>query len=155
LGGVPISVVMPPSNAAKASGISSREEGISVRRAISTATGSISAATPTFGMNAERAPPTSISAAITAGSRRPATCSMRRLAICPLPLRLRPSLRMNIAHTVTTASLLNPESASAGETTPVIASAHITSSATRSIRRISVTNRITEAARISRTSAIS
>ena len=63
-------------------------------------------------MKADSAPPVSISAAITAGSRRPATCRIRRLTIWPLPLRVRPSLRMNMAQTVTTASLLKPDSAS-------------------------------------------
>ncbi len=72
-----------------------------------------------------------------------------------MPVRVRPSLRINIAHTVMTAELLKPEIASFGVTTCVTVSAHRTSSATRSMRSTSLTNKTSATARMLRTMAIS
>ena len=62
---------------------------------------------------------------------------------------------MNIAQTVMTAALLKPEIASFGVTTCVTVNAHSTSSATRSMRRTSLTNRTSATARMIRTMAMS
>ena len=60
LGGVPMSVVNPPRSELKASGMSSFDAGIRVRREMSMTTGNRSAATPTLFMNAERIPAVSM-----------------------------------------------------------------------------------------------
>ncbi len=72
-----------------------------------------------------------------------------------MPVRVSPSLRMNMAQTVTTAALLNPDSASLGETRLSTASAPSTSSATRSMRIHSVMNSTSAAPRINSTWTIS
>ncbi len=72
-GGVPISVVSPPSREPNASGISSRDGGTSVRRAMSTTTGSISAATPMLFMKADSPPETSMITMISVTSFVPAS----------------------------------------------------------------------------------
>ena len=62
---------------------------------------------------------------------------------------------MNMAHSVMTASLLNPATASAGVTRPVTVTAPTTSSATMSMRSASVTNSTSAITRIVMTSAMS
>jgi hypothetical protein len=56
------------------------------------------------------------------------------------PVRERPALRMNSAHTVTTAELLNPERVSAGVRIPARARQLNTTRPTRSTRMNSVIN---------------
>ena len=155
LGGVPIMVVRPPSSVAYASGISSRDGGIRVLRETSTTTGNISAATPMLFMNAESTPAVIMITMIIAISRRPASRITWRPIMSAIPVRVSPSLRMNIAQTVITALLLNPANASVDDTSPVTASEQRTSSATRSMRITSLIKRISAMARMPRTSAIS
>jgi hypothetical protein len=71
------------------------------------------------------------------------------------PVRANPALMIKIAHTVTTAELLKPDSASAGETNPVIARLTITISAMISIRIHSVMKRNMAIARMTKTVMIS
>jgi hypothetical protein len=61
---------------------------------------------------------------------------------------------MNTAHTVTTAELLNPDSASSGVTNPLRANALSVSKATRSELIRSVMNRNTATKRMARVSII-
>ena len=72
-----------------------------------------------------------------------------------IPVRVRPSLSMNIAQTVMTALLLKPANASSGVTWPAMASAPSTISATTSMRITSLMNRISDTIRIPRTIAMS
>src|SRR6056297_1194715 len=122
---------------------------------MSTTTGSMSAATPMLFMNAERKPAVSMITTIIATSRRPARRMTWRPMTLAMPVRVSPSERMNMAHTVITAVLEKPLKASSGETSPVIASVPSTSSATTSMRIHSPMNRTRAAARMARTSAIS
>ena len=71
------------------------------------------------------------------------------------PVLANPSLSMNIAQTVITAGLLNPDTASEVSSTPVNANAANTRSAVTSILTFSVTKRTSEMTRIERTMAIS
>ena len=154
-GGVPIMVVRPPRSVAYANGINKRDGGIRVLRATSTTTGNMSAATPMLFMNAESTPAVIMMTMIIATSRRPASRMTWRPIISAIPVRVRPSLRMNMAQTVMTALLLNPANAPAVDTSPVTASEQSTSRATRSMRMTSLIKRISEMARMPRTRAIS
>jgi hypothetical protein len=51
-----------------------------------------------------------------------------------IPVRCKPAERINMAHTITVAELLKPESAWAGETRPVSARATKTNNAVKSVR---------------------
>ena len=148
-------VVRPPNRVAYASGINRREGEILVRRATSMTTGNIRAATPMLFINADSTAAVIMMTMIIAISRRPARRMTCRPIISAMPVRVSPSLRINIAHTVMTALLLKPANASLLETRPDTANAHRTSSATRSMRITSLTKRINEMARMPRTSAIS
>ena len=150
-----MSVIRPPSSVEKASGIRSLDAGIRVRRETSTTTGSIRAATPILFMNADSTAPVIMMTTIIATSRRPAMRMTWRPMMSAMPVRVSPSLRMNIAQTVITALLEKPANAWLESTRPVTARAPSTSNATRSIRMISLMNRISEIARIPSTSAIS
>ena len=77
LGGVPIRVMLPPNNEEKASGISRREAGIPVWRAIWITAGSSTAAAPMLFMKADMQPQVSMSTAIKRGSLPPASRRMR------------------------------------------------------------------------------
>ena len=154
-GGVPIMVVSPPNRLPYASGIRSREAGIRVRLAISMTTGNISAATPMLFMNAESTPAVSMTTTIMRPSRLPASPSTVRPMTLAMPVRVRPSLRMNIAQTAMTAAFENPATASSGVTNWVRTSAPNTMSAIRSIRILSLTNSTSEITRMVRTSPIS
>ena len=114
LGGVPMRVFRPPSSAAKARGISSREGGRPVRRAMSTTTGSISAATPMSFIKPDSTPTTSMIKAMSRASLSPARRNTGRPIRPATPVRASPALRISTAHTVTTARLAKPDSASAG-----------------------------------------
>ena len=106
-------------------------------------------------MKAESTAPVTMMTKIIVISRLPPmriTCLPMMSAI---PVRVRPSLRMNIAQTVMTALLLKPAKACEESTRPVTASAPRTRSATRSMRMTSLMNRTSEIARMPRTSAIS
>ncbi len=118
-------------------------------------TGSISAATPMLFMKADRTAAVTMITMIIAISRRPASRMTWRPMMSAMPVRVRPSLRMNMAQTVMTALFENPANASEVVTRPVTASALSTRSATRSILMTSLTNRISEMARMPRTSPIS
>ena len=126
-----------------------------VRRATSMTTGSISAATPILFMKADSTAAVSMMTMIRAISRPPASFITWLPMISAIPVRVRPSLSMNIAQTVMTALLLKPAKASLALTRPDTASAQSTSKATRSIRMTSLTKRISDMARMPRTSAIS
>ena len=73
LGGVPISVVRPPSNAPNASGISNRDGAVPVRRARSMMTGRSRAATPTLFRKADIMPAVNMITAIMRSSLLPAS----------------------------------------------------------------------------------
>ncbi len=154
-GGVPINVFRPPSSAANANGISSLDGGIFVRRDISITTGRNSDATPISFINPESTPTVSIIISSRRTSLEPARRSNRRPSSPATPVRDSAALRIRIAHTVTTAGLLKPDSASAGVTRPVSARLTSTISATRSSRTRSVMNSTTAASRITRTVMIS
>ncbi len=154
-GGVPISVIRPPSRVEYASGMSSRDAGIRVLRATSTTTGNISAATPMLFMKADSTAPVTMMTKIIAISRLPATRMTCLPMISAMPVRVRPSLRMNIAQTVITALLLKPANVPSASTRPVIASVQSTRSATRSMRMTSLTKRTSDTPRMTRTMKIS
>ena len=155
LGGVPISVMPPPSNVEYASGMSKRDGATPVRRATSTTTGSINAATPILAMKADSKAPVIIMTKIKMTSRLPPIRITCRPIMSAMPVRVRPSLNMNMAQTVITAVLLNPAKACFESTNPVIANVPRTSSATTSIRMISLIKSINETTSIPRTSPIS
>ena len=98
-----------------------------MRRATSTTTGSISAATPMLFMKADSTAPVIMMTKIIVISRRPPRRMTWRPMMSAIPVRVRPSLRMNIAQTVITALLLKPANASLESTRPVTASAPRTS----------------------------
>ena len=135
--------------------MSSREGGIRVRRAISTATGNISAATPMLFMKAESTPAVSMIMKITRSSPLPATLRTVRPMIFAIPVLVSPSLRMNIAHTAITAALLKPETACSGVTSPKSTSKPRTIRATTSMRNFSLMNRMSEITNMVRTNPIS
>ena len=116
LGGVPIIVVSPPNRHPYASGMRSREAGICVRLAISMTTGNISAATPMLFMKAESTPAVSMTTTIMRPSCLPASPNTVRPMTLAIPVRVRPSLKMNIAQTAMTAAFENPATASSGVT---------------------------------------
>ena len=128
--------------------MSSRDAGMRVRLATSTTTGSMSAATPMLFMNAESTAPVTMMTKISVTSRRPPRRMTWRPMMSAIPVRVRPSLRMNMAQTVMTALLLKPANAWSAVTRPVIASVPRTSSATRSMRMTSLINRTSETARM-------
>ena len=135
--------------------MSSRDGGLPLRRAMSMVIGSINAATPMLFMNAESTP----AVTMIVRTMRASPCPAKRMTWRPItpatPVDVRPALRMNMAQTVMTAGLLNPDSASVVLTRPVTAIAPSTSSATRSMRSFPVTNSTMETARIPSTMAIS
>ena len=88
-------------------------------------------------------------------SRRPASRITWRPITSAIPVRVSPSLRINIAQTVMTALLLNPANACGGVNRPDTASVPSTSNATRSILMTSLTKSISDTARMPRTIAIS
>jgi hypothetical protein len=75
--------------------------------------------------------------------------------ILATPVLVRPPLRMNTAHTVTTAGLLNPERASDGVISAVTANVPSVISAVASMGIHSVMRNTTEMARMDNTRAIS
>ena len=152
---MPIWVVSPPSRQPNDKGISKREGGTRARRASPITTGSMSTATPMLFINAESPPEASMITATSAASLRPEIRSTLRPIRSPAPVRSSPSLMMNMAQSVMTASLLKPATASAGVTRPVMVRAPTTSSATISMRSASVTNSTTAITRIVITSAMS
>ena len=126
-----------------------------VRRATSTTTGNISAATPILFMKADNTAPVIMITNIKGISRLPPKRITWRPMMSAIPVRVRPSLRMNIAHTVMTALLLKPANASLESTRPVTARVPSTSNATTSIRITSLIKRISETTNMPRTIAIS
>ncbi len=152
---MPMRVFKPPRSAAKARGISKREGGRPVRRAMSTTTGSISAATPMSFIKPDSTPTVSMIVAISRASLPPARRNTGRPIRPATPVRASPALRMSTAQTVTTAMLAKPDRASAGVTRPVRVRLTSTMRATTSTRIRSVTNMTMAAARMARTVAIS
>ena len=108
---MPNSVVRPPSRVPNAIGIRMRDGDTSVRRQISMTTGSIRAATPMLLMKNDSPPEVSITTITSVDSRVPAILMTWRPSSFAMPVRVMPSLRMNIAQTVMTAALPNPEMA--------------------------------------------
>ena len=134
LGGVEMPVNGPPRRQPRARGMSSREGGRPLRRASSMVAGSRMAATVTVLMRADSRLAAIIRATISSASpplAKRCSGSPERWA---MPVRVSPAERMNMAHTVTTAGLLKPASASWAVTRPVNARADSTSSPTRSTR---------------------
>ena len=126
-----------------------------VLRAMSMTTGIISAATATLFMMADMAPAEIMITATSSVSLRPERRNTTRPIILATPVRVSPPLRINTAHTVTTAGLLNPESASAGVVSPVKATAPSTSSAVTSMGIHSVTRKRTATLNIVSTDSMS
>ena len=135
--------------------MSSLDAGIPVRRVISMTTGSISAATPILFINADSTPPVSMMTTVTVPWPVPAKRSTVRPMTLAMPVRVSPSLRMNMAQTAITAPLENPATASWGVTRPVTDSAPRTMSAVTSMRTFSVTNSTSAPPRMIRTRAMS
>ncbi len=133
-------VVRPPRSDPKASGINKREAGTPVLRATEITTGNMKAATPILFMKADSTPELNMMTTIILTSVFPANFSTCFPTIPATPVSVNPSLRMNMAQTVITAALLNPEIASVGVTRPVKARATNTSRATMSMRTISEKN---------------
>ena len=154
-GGVPINVFNPPSKEANASGISSREGARPVWRAISITTGRNKAATPMLFINPDRTPTVTMMITMRRVSPPPANRRSPRPRILATPVLDKPALRIKIAQTVTTAMLLKPESASAGEIRLLIARLTRTIRATTSTRTRSVMKRMMATTSIARTVAIS
>ena len=132
----------------------SLDGAVPVLREMSMTTGSRRAATPTLFMNAERKAEVSMITRTSRNSPRPATRTTCSPSNPATPVRVRPPLRMNMAQTVMTAGLLNPDRASRGVTRPLIARPASTSSATRSMRIHPPIKRMRQTSRIAKTSAI-
>jgi len=130
-GGVPISVVMPPSSEANASGMRKTEAGIAFRRATWMATGMTSASAPMLFMNAESAATMPVSAA-SCTVTPPWSRSSRSPSRSTTPEFCRPRLMTSTAATVITAALLNPLKTRSAEIRPVSATIISASRATTS-----------------------
>ncbi len=150
LGGVPISVVMPPRMVPKASGISTWPGGSFRRCASLMATGISRAMAPTLFMKADSSAPTPISAARL--STGPALSGRaRRASTSTAPEVCSARLMMSMQATVITAGWPKPWKACAGSTSPVRTQASSALTATRSWRQRPHRNRPTTRPRIART----
>ena len=118
LGGVPISVIRPPSSEAKLSGISRRLTGRALALALMIATGSSSARAPTLFMNAEQTAASPVRAR-TCSVGLPVVGRSRRAASSVTVERCSALERIRTAATVTTAGWPKPVKADSAETKPV------------------------------------
>ena len=126
-----------------------------VCREMSMTTGSIKAATATLFITADMTPAVTMITAIMKASLRPIIFRTKRPMMLATPVRVKPPLMINTAHTVITAGLLNPDSACTGDTRPVSATEPRASSAVTYMGIHSVTSNTTDTPRIEKTRAIS
>ena len=101
-------------------------------------TGNISAATATLFMNADMKPALTMITPMMEASLFPDRFNTSLPTQLATPVFVRPLLKINTAHTVITAGLLNPAKAFKGSTRPVIATLPMTSIATTSMGSHSV-----------------
>ena len=148
LGGVPMSVSIPPMLPAKASGISRRDcENPAARHRLTTM-GSISATVPVLLTNA----PTSEVASITSTKSRVSLPPASPIILCPTrpasPVLKMPSPTTNKPAIMMTMGLAKPANASSGDKMPQSTSESAVHTATRSERMRPLTNKMAERQRI-------
>ncbi len=131
LGGVPISVAMPPRMVAKLSGISVSPTERPALRAVWISTGISSASAATLFMNAESAPPTTPMIAICAPRLRWAFTSVRVIRNTA-PERTSPAETISTSATISVAEWPNPSKACLVSTTPSTTATMSAVKATRS-----------------------
>ena len=117
LGGVPISVTMPPRIVAKESGISDWPGGRPALRAASTSTGIRSARAATLFMKADSTIPTAPMIAMWLPSARPATTKRRVISITT-PARVSPAETTRTSATTRVAGWPKPSNAFSAGTRP-------------------------------------
>ena len=148
LGGVPMSVSMPPMLPAKASGISRRDCEKPPERHRLTTIGSISATVPVLLTKA----PTNDVASITSTNSRvslpPASPIILRPARPASPVLKMPSPTTNSPAIMMTMGLAKPANASSGDKMPQSTSESAVHTATRSERMRPLTNKMAERQRI-------
>ena len=145
LGGVPISVMLPPSRDEKASGIRSLAAGTLACLEIAMTAGMSTAVAPMLFMNADIVPQVSMIVATSRGSLCPATFRIRAPIMSATPVMKSPPETMYTAQTVTTAGLAKPSKTACAGTRPVKATVRRTSIAITSTRKRSVAKSTTAA----------
>ena len=155
LGGVPISVSIPPIEPAKAMGISRRVGATPTLVQRFRATGMKTATAPVLLMNADRPATTSISNTRRRTSLVPATPMSQLPMENATPVRKRPSPTIKRPAINMTRGSPKPAKASFGESRPVSNKASTTRMATISIRRRSLAKRTIVAASKAKTNRIS
>ena len=135
-----MSVVVPPSMAAKERGMSSFEADWPVSPASFTVRGRSTATTAVLFTNAES--PAAVPMRAKASRQGPPRASPvnRRPRAAAAPVRVSPPASMSMASTVTVAGLAKPDTASSGVTRPVRARVTSTRRDTRSMRTRPETN---------------
>ena len=155
LGGVPMSVIMPPMLLAKARGISRRLELAFALAAMLTTIGSIRATVPVLLTKAPMQAVVSTTSRKSLSSLLPASLRILLLIIFARPVRNMPPPTMNSPTIIITVELEKPERASSGVSIWKITSASIAHSATRSERTVPLTKKMTETSRIMSVTSIS
>ena len=145
LGGVPMSVIMPPMLLAKASGMSRRLELVFALAAMLTTMGSISATVPVLLTNAPMADVTSMTSSSNRSSLLPASFRILLLIILASPVWNIAPPTTNRPIIMMTTELENPASPSSGVRMWKMSSASSTQMATRSERTLPLMNNMTDA----------
>jgi hypothetical protein len=151
LGAVPISVSMPPSSEANASGISSFDGLMRARQARVTTTGSMTATVPVELMTADSMAVISMISKTSRPSPSPATRANQRPSRSATPVRNMPPETTKSAAIMITRGSPKPASAWLGVRMPLSASAAADIRATRSSRILSLTNSATVIPRMMKT----